>query len=781
MGPECHPNSLLAIRIVRRGAPSDLPARSRLRSFLSRNRPTDGCRKPPCLSPFPYILSRGSGVGSGGSRGAARSGEAGLTSPRSPQASERGDLGRLAAYRGFRKERVLAVARGPGSPRTSDGDEINARRPVRRDVVESRRLAAIAFTDLVGFTSAVQADEGAALDRLREVERLIRPIVAAYGGREIKSTGDGLLLEFASATKAVEWAIEVQGMLRTYYLERNGRAFQMRVGVHVGDVEEREGDVFGDTVNLASRIVREAEPGGVCVSQQVADHVRTRLPHVLERLGPRSLKGVQEPVDLYRVRPPSKEHTGGDGEPKTPRLAVLPLANISPDPKDEYFADGLTEELIAVLSQIEGLKVIARTSVSRYKSATKSIPEIAADLGVSSVLEGSVRKAGNRIRITLQLIDARSQEHVWANSYNRELDDVFAIQMDIAEQTAGALRLQLVGPSRAAIERRPTANVQAYDLYLKGIHAVHDVSSGGFHEALRCFEAATRLDPSFAAAFSHWANTYAAALGEWITRREGYPRAKELVEKALRLDPDSSEAHMAAGNIALQCELDWSRAESEFRRATELNPNNSEAHEWYGILLLTLQRFGEARDEFERSRQADPSWKSPISWLATTALCAGDLETAAAMVKRSCELEGPSVMDRMRMALVHLKAGRKAEARDELERAGPPGPGQARYYGAIVFARLGRTEEAERMVREAEEGTEPAYLSDGRRAGLYAALGQSERALDLLEHDYREGDRILWFEYQYPPFDLLWAHPRFRALLREYRLPDVKEGAAPPT
>ncbi len=638
-----------------------------------------------------------------------------------------------------------------------------------------RRLSAIVFTDVVGFTPATQADEAASLARRREQEELIRPLLGKHSGRAVKSLGDGLLLEFESALKAVECAVEIQATLRKRNADHAGEPIELRIGVHVGDVEEENGDVFGDTVNVASRVVRHAEPGDVCLSAAAADLLRSRVPYQLENLGPKMLKGVREPVEIYRVRPPAtaiEESTGGS---RSPRLAVLPLANISPDPRDEYFADGLTEEIIAVLSQIRELRVIARTSVAQYKAATKSVAQIGKELGVTSVLEGSVRKADHRIRITLQLIDVATQEHIWADSYNRDLDDVFSIQSEIAEKTASALRLQLVGRAKAAVQRAPTSNIEAYDLYLRGVFASRQTTEEGFRSAVRYFEEATRKDPLFSAAFSHWANLYVMSLGEVISMREAAPRAKRLVAEALELDPTASDAHATLGNIALQCDQDWPLAEAEFRKATALNPSDANAYHWYGVLLFVLQRYGEAAEALRRARELDPYWKSSLGWLVLVHMQTGDLSKALALAEEAVAEPPSSRLDRVRLAIVLVRLGRTADALREVERLEFGPSEQGGVYRAAVLAQLGRPEAARLLIDESRAGVGRGYISLSRMAALHAVLGEPEAALAALERDFHEGDRTFWFEYQFSAFDLLRDDPRFVELLRRYHLPTKSE------
>ena len=294
---------------------------------------------------------------------------------------------------------------------------------------EQRRLAAVMFTDIVGYSSLTQKNERLALELLEEHRKIVRPIIARHNGREIKTMGDAFLIEFGSALEATDCAIDMQKSLRDYdQCSTAERRIRLRIGIHVGDVVQRQSDVLGDAVNIASRIEPLAEADGICISQQVYDQIRNKIDRSIEDLGPHQLKNIDYPINVYRILPSWEDSAIAQVRLDRKRVAVLPFLNISPDPNDAYFADGLTEELMARLSSIRGLKVIARTSIMRYKGTSKSAGEIGKELKSGTVLEGSVRKAANRLRVTAQLIDTTTEEHLWAQNYDRDLEDVFAIQ-----------------------------------------------------------------------------------------------------------------------------------------------------------------------------------------------------------------------------------------------------------------------------------------------------------------------------------------------------------------
>ncbi len=635
----------------------------------------------------------------------------------------------------------------------------------------NRRLAAVMFTDLVGFTASAQADEASALRMLQEEEDLVRPIFAADHGREIKSTGDGFLVEFDSALHAVQCAIDIHQRLRERNSVSGGAPITLRIGVHLGDVEERGNDIFGDAVNVAARIQPHARAGGICISDRVYAQVRNQIPNPIERLAPKKLKNVRVPLDLYRVVLPweSSRPTSADVSPT--RIAVLPLQNISPDPSDEYVADGLTEELISTLSKIRELRVIARTSVNQYKLSNRSAAQIASDLDVGSILEGSVRKLGNRVRVTLQLIDATTEEPVWTETYDRQLDDVFALESEIADRTAGSLRVRLLDPERDSIRKGTTSNAAAYSLYLKGIHAAREATYEGYDESIRLFEGAIREDPAYPPPYSALANIYVLLAGETLAPSRAFPRAKELVTRALELDPDSAEAHTARGNLALQYHQDWETAEREFKWSISINPSHASAHFWYAMMLNAAQRFDQAIEQLHTTIELDPLWSLPKMMLVAVLFSAGDFRTAFAEAEEERDRDPGAPGPHIDLGTIYARTGRLAEARREAELSAGDVSEYDRMNRAILWSRLGSLEEARALAGQLEEAARSGYVNPTRLAALYAALGATERALAWLERDYVEGTRGLWFDYQLMAFDTLRPDPRFQAMLERLHLP----------
>jgi len=643
----------------------------------------------------------------------------------------------------------------------------------------ARRLAAIMFTDIAGYTAMTNADEKSALRLLREHDQLARTVVESHRGRKVKSTGDGLLVEFENALDAVECGIDLQRQLHERNSHEGVIPVRIRVGIHLGDVQRRGTDILGDAVNIASRIEPLAEPGGVCLSEHVVSQVHNKLPYKLERLGLKNLKGVREPVAVYRVLMPWAADDASVKRSEYPRIAILPLANISPDPNDEYFADGLTEELISMVSQVRGLRVISHTSVNQYKGTTKSIAQIGSELGVQSVLEGSVRKAGDQLRIAVQLIDTQTDEHRWAQTYDRKFENVFAIQADVAERTAAALKVELLKSEREAIQEQPTSNLEAYESYLRGVqlsHALHAIVLGETKTKLdldveKQFEDAIRRDPRFSAAYSALATHLIATAG--ITRPASalFARARELAPKALELNPNSSDAHTAYANLLMQSDRDWARAEGEFQQALELNPSSSSAHLWYGYLLDTLQRFPEAKKQTLAASDLDPLWSLARVQLIAVHDHAGELEAALELRQKLTERIRESKFARWDLAFGYARLGHTREALELLPSPKEVVDFSSQGYRASILALLGRPEEFRQLMRDWEQGRFPVYVQDPMVAGGYAMIGETEKAFELLEKDSREEARVLWASYQDIAFDSIRDDPRFLAMLRELNLP----------
>ena len=469
---------------------------------------------------------------------------------------------------------------------------------------EDRRLAAIMFTDIVGYTALMGKDEDKAFQLLRKNRDLQRPLIKKYRGEWLKEMGDGILASFHTASDAVRCAGEIQNAAKK-------AGIPLRIGIHEGEVVFEGGDVLGDGVNVASRLEELAEEGCINISGAVYKDIRNKAGISAEFIEEKTLKNVEEPVKVYKVLCEEteniKEKVESPHEPRKPSIAVLPFVNMSDDPAQEYFCDGMTEEIINALSHVESLKVIARTSAFMFKGKQEDIREIGKKLDVETMLEGSVRKAGNRLRITAQLVKVADGSHIWSDAYNRELEDVFEIQEEISMAIVDNLKVKLLGKEKAAIVKRYTEDLEVYNLYLKGRYYTHMLTAEGEKEAIEYFEQSIQKDTHYALAYVGLA--YVPLISAWFGNtppHEGFPKAKEYVKKALEIDNTLGDAHATLGNINMYYDWDWIAAEREFKRALQLNPNSADIHLWYSFFLTFTKCHDEAIKEAKIAVELDP-------------------------------------------------------------------------------------------------------------------------------------------------------------------------------
>jgi adenylate cyclase len=628
------------------------------------------------------------------------------------------------------------------------------------------------FTDMAGSTASAQLNEAEALRLRHEQAGLLRSLFAAHQGREIKSMGDGFLAEFESALRATQCAIEIQRRIFERNATSGASPIHLRIGIHLGDVEQQGSDIFGDAVNIASRIQPVAEIGGICVSHAVQEQVWNKISDRLERLPPTALKGLRTPVELFRivlpwtVPEPRAVRVGSAG------LAVLPFTNMSVDPSDLYFADGLTEELITVLSQIKDLRVIARTSVMPYKSTSKGVAQIGAELRVSSILEGSVRKAGNRLRVTAQLIDVESEGHVWARSYDRELVDVFAVQSEVARQVAGALRVELRPGEVARLEARPVVKPESYLACLKGRTLLNrDTKRATLEAAKERFQAAISLDEGNAAAYSGLADTV-TRLGWWhrdLPPEESEQVTRRLVARAIELDPNLAEAHQSLGLVLWRNDL--VAAEKEVRLAISLNPSYSQAHNTLANMLQDGNRPEEALVEFSLAEEADPAWILNLYHMAHLLIWLGRLDEAHAKIQRIDALDPADLGYRATRAEYYLARSDLEQARKELELAErlTDEPRDKMLWRALSLAWAGERDQARSILKNNESlPARPTRAADVAR--IYAELGDLDECFRWLDTAYSTVTLPLQPWRLNPRLERVRRDPRFQELLKKRNL-----------
>ena len=605
-------------------------------------------------------------------------------------------------------------------------------------------LAALWFADIAGYSARVVEDERGALQLVEILQTLSHTTVQRHEGRVVKFLGDAVLAEFPST----EMAVRAAAVLSKEYAEQSaktGRAHDLRIGVHLGDVAVgTDGDLYGDGVNAAARIEAAVDPGQVVVSNDVWRQIRGREGFRFEPLGNRNLKGVGL-IDLYVVT--LDESTAATDETsqseqrkeKIRSIAVLPFADLSAERDQEHFSDGVAEEILNALSQIRGLHVPARTSCFAFRETSLDAREIGQRLGVETLLDGSIRKSGKRVRISVQLVDASNGYQLWSERFDREIEDIFAIQDEIARSVLESLGLALSEREEFRFVRPSTRNIEAYEAYLRGRKLYHKWTRQSVEFARQMFERAVKIDPDFAAAWAGLANTY-VDLFRWGRNPQDLEAAQRASEHALKLKPKSAEAHTSAGQ-ALAIQRRFAEAATAFERALEEDPTLFEAYYLYGRAMFESGEIEKAVQLFEKAEGARPD-----------------------------DYESPPLRAQALLELGRHDEARRAEqvALERIEKHLELNPDEARAYslGASLLVRLGETERSKQWTHQAMTlaPNDPLILYNA--ACNWALLGESDRALDGLERALDAGVAVGdWIRHD-PDFASLRDHPRFQAIAK---------------
>jgi len=698
-----------------------------------------------------------------------------------------------------------------------------------------RRLTAILAADVAGYSRLMGADEEETLARLKAHRReLVDPSIGEHRGRIVKTTGDGLLVEFASVVDAVRCAVEIQDEMA----KRNAdvppdRRIEFRIGINVGDIILDESDIFGDGVNVAARLEALAEPGGICVSRMARDQVRDRLALSFEDMGEQQVKNIARPVRAYRVvteaavrlpataapgrrrrvlrralaasiaalvllaigaaaswrlyRPhPASTAAGAPAAPSTlpnkPSIAVLPFANLSGDPAQDYLADGLTDNLLDALTQNPGLFVIARNATQVYRGKAAAPRAVAKDLGVRYVLEGSVQKSGDHIRVTAQLIDAVNDNHLLSEKYDRNLTDLFALEDDLSLQIAGALDVQLRGGTIARSLAHGTRNLEAWESLVKASQTYFRFNPADMSEAQKLAQRAVDLDPNYLAAWQFLAFTYfdQADLGWAQDRITALGRARQLDDKILQLDPEFAGPYWLRARLELLPDLpeyDPEAALADARKSVELGPNDDPSHWTLGLVLFQLGHFEEAIAEFATALRLNLHpyiWESGFHALALSAT--GHHKEAIAEIEGATVAQPKNPFGLVVRGRIEAFAGHYANGAGWFERAREIDPASSQYaiFLAQIYDRLGRVGDAISLLANGP----PQWRSvPGVRLWLglsYALAGRKEQAAAefaafraLAPKWTLSNTQRFWARYFTPQFS-----DRVLALSREYGIPE---------
>ncbi len=559
-----------------------------------------------------------------------------------------------------------------------------------------RRLAAILSADVVGYSRLIGIDEAGTLARLKAIrQNFIDPAIAAHSGRIVKLMGDGALVEFASAVDAVTCAIEIQRQLRERDTsDSDADPIRFRIGINVGDIIIEGDDILGDGVNVAARIEGIAEPGGVSISEDTWRQVQGKVVANFIDAGEQSLKNIARPVRVYRLDLAHKSATAPQGPllpprpPDKPSIAVLAFSNMSGDPEQEYFSDGICEDIITDLSKLSELLVIARNSSFAYKGKPVDVKQVGRDLGVRYVLEGSVRKAGNRVRVTGQLIDAASGAHIWAERFDRDLTDIFAVQDELTQEIISALKIKLSAPEKARVAGGGTKNVDAHDFFLRGRELVigNKRDREMFAQASVYLRRAIELDPNYAGPYAALGWAYIMDYqNRWSDSPEtALDEAERLIDEAIAKDDNDPFVHGVAALLGLW-KKDYERWAHEADRALSLSPNYGPAHLARGLVYVYSGEPVKGISYIERAMRLDPAQQQYRHFLGTAYLVAGNYETAAAILKERVAITPTTDLSRALLASALGHLGRVEEARQiwhELKEINP------RYSHSDHFGRL---------------------------------------------------------------------------------------------
>jgi len=542
-----------------------------------------------------------------------------------------------------------------------------------------RRLAAIVIADVVGYSKLIGLDETGTRARFRALqEELVGPSVSSHGGRIIKTMGDAFLLEFPSAVEAVSCAVEVQRELEAREADRDeNQRIRFRIGINVGDIIVEGDDIHGDGVNIAARLEERSEPGGVLISGNVHEQTVDKLDVAFDDMGEQEVKNIARPVRVWQWSP-----SGHGAEvpttidvplplPDKPSIAVLPFDNMSGDPEQEYFSDGISEDLTTALSRFDGLFVIARNSAFTYKGQAVDVQRVGRELGVRYVLEGSVRRAGDRVRVNAQLIEAEGNRHVWAERFGRQMDDVFELQDDIVAAIAATVGPEItVAEIERARGKRPDTLV-AWDLYLRALAAFHKMTKDEIAQAISLLENAIKVEPDFASAYA-LLGLCQAQVGQhgWVQPvRQAFEEARRLAEKAVQLAPASPETNQALAYV-LVVNSEAERAITAARRAVDLNPNYAEA---YSVLGMALVFFGELQEGLTacrrsaRSSPRDARGSHLYNGLGHGYLMLGEYEQSIEASRMGLHHDPANYGLMVTLAASYAYLGREAEAKHSIE------------------------------------------------------------------------------------------------------------------
>ena len=673
----------------------------------------------------------------------------------------------------------------------------------------TRELAAIMFSDIAGYTAMMGRDEQEAIRAIDAHRALLRTILPRFNGRILGEIGDGTLSSFHSAVDAVNCAREVQSVLT------DNPELSLRIGIHIGDVVFTDKTVLGDGVNIASRIHALAAPGGIIISDRVYDEIRNKPELRVKYLGKKILKNANRPIRVYAITGSGSKVSALDrwwpryrfvaailgaspvliaiiilnagrirdrfrgSSPLITSLAVLPLANLSGDPAQEYFADGMTDELTTDLAQIGALRVTSRTSAMQFKNTRQSLPTVAKELGVDAVLEGSVVRVGDRLRITAQLIEGRTDRHIWAKSYERASRDVLALQDEVARDIADEIRVELSARDRSRLASARAIDPEAHDLYLRGRFFWNARTEESLGRAQNYFQQAIAKDPLFAPAYSGLADSYVYRGYIWghLPPREAMPLARAAALKAIALDYDSAEGHTSLALVKFWYDWDFKGAEDEFKRAIFLNTNYATAHHFYAIDLAAMGRNDESVAQARKAVEADPL-SLPVNNILGEALAeAGHYDEAIAQYRKTLEMDPNNPLLHDNLSGCYMVKGLPDEAFEESAKSAIASGANPKDVEALrkVYKSSGWPGVYKAFLQffSASWNKDHWHLDAYRIASIHNLLGEKEQAFAWWNKcvELRSGTMTWLYLGNYPWLTKLRADPRFAVIKRKMAIP----------
>ena len=690
-------------------------------------------------------------------------------------------------------------------------------RNVTTPLAEQRKLGAVMFADMTGYTAMMQEDEAKATLLRHRQRQTLDSLIPAHHGTILQYFGDGTLSIFDSSADAVRCGIAIQNEL-----QREPRV-KLRIGIHSGDVVYDSEGIYGDCVNIATRIESLSVPGAVLFSAKVYDEIKNQRDIQAKPIGKFHLKNVKQPVEVYAganeglVIPLPGDIRGKTVDPSSlssffrkrsvrlitllaasimitlivalmfflpgknsniNSIAVLPLENLSGDSSQEYFVSGMHETLISELSKISALKVISRTSTIQYKSKKVPLRQIARELGVTALVEGSVIKEGDMVRINVQLINGQTDENIWSQKFDRELKNILALYSEVAKKIAGEIRIKLTPQDKERLVSAPLVNTEAYKHYLIGRHYWNQRTIQSYQQAIESYKKALDLDSSYALAYAALADCY-ILLGEQggIPQIEAGLLAKEFINTALRLNANLAEAHASNGTWKLGFEWNWTEAETEFKKAIALNPGLAITYQWYGRMLGFIGRFDEALIKLAKAKELDPLSPVIVAYTSQVYIYSKQYKKSEEVLQQALKLHPNHTLLLHNIGELYIAQGRYGEAIAPLKKSAEESA--SAHYKAMLglaYARANQRQEAINILNELLNSQDPRTISGFNIACIYLALGNREEALKQLEYGYEQRDVWIKELKAWPWFDALENESRYKELMRKLNFPHAAGG-----